>query len=476
MKITKNNNIGISLFLFQILFLQIFSNYVILPFNIKKENSSSFLSKTNYYTLLSLGQPQKTLELYLLLNQYNFYLGKGLCRLNFFSEYIPYESKTFKNYSDKDYYVGSIINVTNATDNFILFTNDLELKKNITVKDIQFYYGINKFQSEIIDNEKVCGVIGLGINCMIPKYINNYFIKILKQKDVISSYTFSFMFYNNYTKNIIFNTNNKYDNFLIIGINETEISNLFNTNDLRTINITSDYFWRTSIDEIFLSYSDFANKITNKTLISMNTVVIIDNEFDFIFAQKKDFYYIKDYFFKEYIEKKICMLNEDSTLNDYKYISCDINFKTEMNKFPDINFLIQDFNYTFTLTYKDLFIEFNEKIYFMLVNDYDHSKYWTFGNLFLKKFPFIFDYDKKTITFININIYNDINIKKDEKISGINYWLFFIGGICIIVGICFGIIVSDIKWGKNRKKRTNELVDDYEYNTKEDNNEQKLLK
>ena len=61
MKTAKINNIIIFIFLFHVLFIQIFSNYIILPFNAKKVNSSSLTSKTNYYTLLSIGQPKNTI-------------------------------------------------------------------------------------------------------------------------------------------------------------------------------------------------------------------------------------------------------------------------------------------------------------------------------------------------------------------------------------------------------------------------------
>ena len=171
-------------------------------------------------------------------------------------------------------------------------------------------------------------------------------------------------------------------------------------------------------------------------------------------------------------DKNICVLNFDSSNKKYAYVLCDSSFKTEMNKFPNINFMIRDVNYTFTLTYEDLFIEFDQKIYFMLVNDYYHSDYWTFGNLFLKKFPLVFDYDKKTITFMNI--YNPIINEKNSKFD-IKSLLFYIGGgLCIIVSICFGIIIGKNICNKNKKKRASELSDDYEYNLKEDNNEQKL--
>ena len=471
MKIIKIENIVISIFLLNILFIQVLSNYVILPFNSKKINSSSFISETNYYTLLSIGQPQKTIEIYLILNQYNFYLGKGLCQLNSFSDYLPYESESFKNYSDYEHYVGDIKNATNATENYILYINDLDLKQNISIKDMQFYYGISRQANKIDYNEKICGIIGFNIYYMNQKYKDNYFTYILKQKNITSSYSFSFIFYNNYTKNI-FSKNNQNNNYLIIGMNETEIQKLFNTNDLRTVTVTktvSSNDWRITIDEIFLNCYNYTNKNIEKKILSSNIIVTFDNKFDYIIAQKSDFALIQDYFFKEYIEKNICTLN----LESYNYyISCDINFKSEINKFPDINFMIRDINFTFTLTYEDLFIEFNQKIYFMLVNELFHTYYWTLGNIFLKKFPLIFDYDKKIITLINLE--NNIDKVKDSKFD-IYYLLFIIGGICVTVGISFGVIFGKIMWDKNRKKRANELADDYEYITKEDNDKEQRL-
>ena len=471
MKIMKINNIIISLFLFHLLFIITSSNYAIIPFTTKKTNSSSFISKTSYYTLLSIGQPRKTIETYLLLNQNNFYLGKGLCQLNSFSDYIPYESETFKSYSDYEYRIGNIKDVINASDNYFLYINDLNLKQNITVKELQFYYGNSAGENEIIDKEKICGIIGFSVGYKYPQNEENYFIKMLKQKNITSSYAFSFIFFNNYTKNTIFNNNNKNDNLLIIGMNEEEISKLFKTNDLRIIQTTelySLYDWRMTIDEIFLNDNNFIDTTTNKTLSIEKIIVTFDNEFDFIVIRIEDFNIICNSFFDKFIEKNICMINEDSSNNKYKFISCDMSFKSEMNKFPDVNFIIREINYTFTLTYKDLFIELNQKIYFMLVYESYHLYYWTLGNIFLKKYPLIFDYDKKIISFINI-----YNVPNNEKNFKIDYLLFLVAGICIIVGISIGVIIGKI-WKKNKKKRADELVDNYEYNIKENNNEEKL--
>ena len=446
--------------LFHILFIQIFSNYVILPFDSKKLNSSSFASKTSLFSLLSVGQPKKTVEMFLVLWQSNFNIRKGLCQLNSYSDYLPEKSTTFKNYTNEK-------NVTITTDNIFLYANDLDLKNNITLKDIQFNY--KAYSPDAIDKEKVCGNIGLNSD-----YSSNEgnFINILKQKNITSTYTFSFIFFNSFTKNTIFSKSNRNDNFLIIGMSEAEISKEFNTNDLRSVEVKIEYpyfAWCLQFDEIFLNNT---NKNINKKLIGSNTVYFA-NEYEFIMMPKANFNTISDYFFKEYIEKNICKLNnETENLSQYYYISCDESFKAEMSKFPDINFMIRDINYTFSLTYEDLFIELNQKIYFMLVYETRQMYYWSFGNIFLKKYPLIFDHDKKTITLINI--YNDNNDDKKFKFT-IVHLLFFIGGICVILGIFFGIIIGKNICNKNKKKRANELSDDYEYNIKEDNNEQKLF-
>ena len=470
MKTSKINNIIISLFLIHISFTQIFSNYIVLPFNFKTFENPPFINIKSFYTLLSIGQPQKTIETYIKLRHYNFYLGKGLCDTNPLSNYIPDESETFKSHSDYELVVDQIANATNATDNFNLYANDLNFNENITIKDTQFYLGDSMFENEFEDNETICGIIGLNIQYIFPKYKENNFINILKQKNVISSNTFSFIFSNSYNKNNIFGKNYKYDNFLIIGMNETDVSKVFNSNDLRTMNIEKNYDWRISIDEIFLNYNkNLMSSSTNNKFMSVNSMANFDNDFDFIMIKTADFNFINDIYFKEYIEKNICRLKADYMYNyNFNYIICKTDFKSEMKKFPNINFMVKEINYTFTLTYEDLFIELNNYIYFMIVKEDFHSYYSTFGNVFLKKFPLVFDYEKKTITFININntIINDKNSG-----FGIDYVLFIICGICIIVGISFGFIIGKV-WKKNKKKNADELIDDCEYNINEDNNEQ----
>ena len=110
-----------------------------------------------------------------------------------------------------------------------------------------------------------------------------------------------------------------------------------------------------------------------------------------------------------------------------------------------------------------------------------YVNYWSLGTIFLKKYPFLFDCDKKTISYINI--YNSINTtelkeNKTEKKTKANiiesFWSFF-KYISIFVGIIIGILIGKKIWDKNRKKRANELIDDYQYESSENDNKNNKL-
>ena len=97
----------------------------------------------------------------------------------------------------------------------------------------------------------------------------------------------------------------------------------------------------------------------------------------------------------------------------------------------------------------------------------------------MRKYPFIFDYDKKTINFLNIykidKSNNDNNTQENENNSFWNYLKIIIIIILVIIGIIFGILIGKFLWNNNRKKRANELDDDdFEYINKEENKNEKI--
>ena len=100
----------------------------------------------------------------------------------------------------------------------------------------------------------------------------------------------------------------------------------------------------------------------------------------------------------------------------------------------------------------------------------------------MKKYPFVFDYDKKTISFVNIyNINKSDNDKNhepekvEEAYTFWDYFKIFIIIILIVLGIIIGVVIGRLLWYKNRKKRANELDDDYEYSNNKMNNKNEIL-
>ena len=231
-------------------------NYIIVPFNSykskKKKNYSNlssnikdidfFIEKDKLYTLLHLGND--IIELYLTNDYFNLVLGNGLCRNNSFSTYIPLNSNFYKNLTDSIYRVSHIINASISSDKCLLF-NNLNLNKNISINNLSFLYGINNNKKELYNMSQICGYIGLQIESGNESLKEYNFIKILKKNRIISSYTWSIIFlinsklsdYKMIGKNII----NKYDGFLLSGLDDKDVKLIFSTEDIRTIKAKPRY-------------------------------------------------------------------------------------------------------------------------------------------------------------------------------------------------------------------------------------------
>ncbi len=144
------------------------------------------------------------------------------------------------------------------------------------------------------------------------------------------------------------------------------------------------------------------------------------------------------------------------------------------------------YNKKFIFEGKDLFMETKYKYFFAVIFPMSWRESWTVGKIFLRKYPTAFDLDKKLISIYNEknknynqdgndNENDNGNMKKDEGQNNITlstkYIIIII--LIIILLICiFSIIFYFI--GKNlnkfRKRKANELSDDYDYSSIEDNN------
>ena len=162
----------------------------------------------------------------------------------------------------------------------------------------------------------------------------------------------------------------------------------------------------------------------------------------------------------------------------YKYIYCKSDIKNEISKFPTIYFFHRGYDETFELTYKDLFKEVGNKILFLFFYDPWNPDLFKFGKNFLKKYQL--EYDKNNIGVLstppggkNVTPHNTDAISGGEEKSGVDakqiIWMIVLG--VLFVGIVIGVFIGKKLWDKNRKKRANELSDDYEYKEKNDKEE-----
>jgi len=457
------------------------NNYLILPFSIKNQifQSNSNLIKASDYlkyiksnlisTRIYSGTPPKELEVYLSMEIYEILIGKGFCLPNSNSQYSPFSSSSYEN-SRMTYFAPIITNGSFISDSF-MFYNDINYTKNISVNKLDFIYANASTDFfELFDLDQNCGYIGLQLSSGSEYFESNSIIYELRYANAIKKKKWALVFKENSNK-----INNNYDGALIIGIEEDDYMDIFNMNN--SSDYTSVYSlaytmkqinWEIKFDEIYyeinnIKYS-FNASLAGRFLIDYNYIICNIDYFDCI----------KNNFFNKYINEKICYIDKNETLKKKKRtdiqiintIICDKSRFKDMNKFPTLYFKHIDLNKTFEFSYKDLFQEIGNSLVFSIVLDENEKDRWTFGRMFLKKYQFVFDNDQKLITYIQtININegenraNSITSNNEFTITVLKILII----ICLLGGFGLGLFFGKKIWDKNKKKRANELNDDYEY-------------
>ena len=469
-----------------ILFNQYNTKIIVLPFrssisNNNKDDISKYFYFKELYTEILIGSPPQYLNLNLNTEKFIFYLSSNLCYDNAPSFYNYMNSSTFK-----------LIGLEFEEDNFdeygegiyanelVSFYNSTNLKTNITLKDIEFYY------TPFIKNKKVdkmCGSAGFGLKQRFADYNLDTFLGELKKKKLIDEYSWTYTYFEK-NNNEILNfpeINNQYiiDNFegaMILGkYPEFDKKDDETDNYLSILTAERDKYlkWSIKFSRIYNNYKEL-NTIDNDVYIDLSI------DYNYIISPKEYFDQLILPFFNSYIDNKKCKYYEINHQGYfYQIIFCDKNLFTikDIKKFPTIYFYHHDFNYTFELTYDDLFEEINNNIYFLILKNIgDFNKdLWKMGKIFLKKYQFGFNQDSKMIYFYyNIKNNNKLQInenKQDNNSSKFNtsYIWIVVCIVCLIIGIYIGnkIIV------RNRKMRANELEDEYEYKSEKMNNSNK---
>ena len=148
-----------------------------------------------------------------------------------------------------------------------------------------------------------------------------------------------------------------------------------------------------------------------------------------------------------------------------------------LNAIPSLTFQINQYNLNLTFTPNDLIRFEGDDVYFMIARHSYKESQSILGSIFLKKYPVIFDDDSKLIKIMKITYDNEDNNEYNNGKGGKVILIIFLS--IILSGIIFGFIglICGKKIYQVRKKKANELADNYEYSenkVKEDmNNENK---
>lgn len=475
------NNIKKTNLIIHALCLSIINCYIILPLNFNpvfriNETSPSLIMRnmvnTKVYANIELGSPKQYIQIPLDLDSNDFYISAN-AKYQFSNEpdkfsdikfFYPNNSQTCIRIEEKKYHGNNF--------KFGEYYKDIFYFKNKNV-ELEFY-----LPNELDNPES--GGIGLQLwpelmdtNSTIDE--ERTFLKKLKKNNLTEDYYWS-IFYSS-------KDYSKKDGFILIGPLPHELNmdlgyyrkEYFDVNFKENIyaDLWVDYIkLRFEFDEIYAFEGVNKEKTIIDENLSMNSTRILNAELEYNFggiqAPNRFLSYFKNYF-KEYISNGECFF-DNFTIQSKKYFFYCKNDKSLIKKikknFPGFNFLKRRLNCNFDLIADDLFVEYKNYVYLLMFFHYSQGDDWIMGRPFLQKYQFIINPENHLINFYsNLNL---INKKNEKERNNYNFKVLIL--VIVIIGvIIILLLLGYLLWKYNfslknlRKKRANELDDDYEY-------------
>ena len=419
------------------IFIFILNSYIqtAIIFTLKKNNTEYnekldqnfylYLNKRLYINI-SIGTPSQIIPTYINFEKPGFYYSSENNKI--YNKLISSSYKQLepnKSYGDEDFNYGNF-----SSENF-KFKN--ENNEEIKVNDLNFILASNNRQFLQLRP----GEMGLKLTSHSSSFNSNVIYQ-LKKKNIIENYGFSLIF------------ENKNEGILLIGKYPHEYNNKkFKEENLKLIHAeirNGIAVWNTNFDNIY--FGDNLIKDDIKT-------AYIKSELSGIMVGEQLFNNYTNSFFNQYIKNKKCEVNKKHS--HYYFFICDDDI--DIKKFPSIKFEHRVWNYTFELTYEDLFIKFGNK-YYCLIAFYTLSTDIVYlGDVFLQKYTIVFDQDKKTMGFYHPNNNGNNMPNKSSK-----YVVIFIFILILLIIVLIYLYFKFLN-NKKRKIRSNEIDDMYDYLT-----------
>ena len=455
-------------------------NYEDIEDNYQKLNASSFLNKWFYNGIF-----------------FNFHIGSP-----------SHQIKTFINF-DNSFFSIEKCDKMKESPSFTIAKDRFISSKTLKLKEIEnkeknykylgndhfLFYDTQNYQSTLYINEQydglnflydennkdnnndknLCGYIGLNIDLNE----NSNIIEQLKKKGIISKYVWTLDYQTLSQGSIVigsephfYDINNNY-----FSQYKTVYINLNNKNKA----------WSFNFDKINLDGTNIILKDTNVELLIDHGLIIGTEEYKNI---------IEQIYFNKLINEGICfkeitkLENNKISSNEYIIFYCDkIKFKGDFetfsssngkpfNKFNTILLYQKKFEYIFKMGKEVLFEDIDDKIFFLIIFEKNNkNRIWKLGEPFISQYKFVFNHEQKTIGFYNYKLDKTLNSENDNNNNNkklndtyinnkdnIFQNIFnIIKNILIILVSIFVIIFIIKKILFKRKLRANELLDNYEY-------------
>ena len=415
----------INFFIIFILFLYI-NSYIIIPFQeLKNDDVYDFkdaeqllydLSYLKLYSEFYMGSYPKPLPVFLKNFIDYFYLGAhDEDQLKSKNNYNPTKSDSFKLEEVNSFKIKEI-NYKPALENFNFLMNEGDIK--LIYKDDKGQIDANKYLSfddiklfcdgDINDIKYYAGYMGFAYPN--SNYENTNFINELKNNALITNTIWSVQFPD------IDEDTCKKGNIIIGELPHIYEPQFYKENQYFKMKIpemfdnNTEYAWKLNVDSVNILKNYYENTNKKEIGLSCDYIKTISIEFGayMMYAPKKLFEQLKELFFDNLFDNNICDYKKIKT-NDDKivFIYCDkslFEIKDRM-EFPSIYIDIQQLGGHFELSYKEVFIELKDKIYFMIAfSSKDNEDNIKLGQQFLYKYQFTFDYENREVGVYRNNL------------------------------------------------------------------------
>ena len=203
------------------------------------------------------------------------------------------------------------------------------------------------------------------------------------------------------------------------------------------------------------------NESNNSNIFLQNNSISFNYGSGIILSTEEYFNKILEIFFNKYINTNICKINIErrNINNNYHIILCKKIEEFKIEQFPSLYLFKEEFDFIFELNYNDLFEQIDNIYIFLIIYFPFSCDNFQLGKPFLKKYQLSYNVDMSTVHFYKINnTNNNNNIKKGDKSKNIIFLFILI----ILVIFFIGIYYKKIFHAK-RKKRKNELSEDYDF-------------